>query len=274
MNAKTMGKRILGAVVLTAVALVVGVQAAYAADSTQTTSMYRLYNPNSGEHFYTAATAERNHLVSVGWHYEGVGWTAPAKSNVAVYRLYNPNAGDHHYTTSAAERDMLKRLGWRYEGVGWYSSETKAVPLYRQYNPNARTGTHNYTVNKAENDMLVRIGWRAEGISWYGVKSSPRPTYNCEYFSLELPENWQGRWTCKKYVDEYRSSMDASNYGYAFMLDGTTKFTVLAKQFNLAGKPYLIGYAKTGESIELHNRSLSTQELEYIKQHLVLYQRA
>lgn len=32
--------------------------------------MYRLYNPNSGEHFYTADSNERDHLTGVGWVYE------------------------------------------------------------------------------------------------------------------------------------------------------------------------------------------------------------
>ncbi|MDO4621396.1 MAG: C1 family peptidase [Eubacteriales bacterium] len=132
--------------------------------------MYRLYNPNSGEHFYTAAAAERNHLTSVGWKYEGIGWTAPSKSTIPVYRLYNPHAGDHHYTRSAGEKNNLVSLGWKYEGIGWYSDPKKRVPLYRQYNPNAVTGTHNYTTSKAENNYLVRIGWKAEGIGWYGMK--------------------------------------------------------------------------------------------------------
>ena len=84
--------------------------------------MYRLYNPNSGEHFYTASNYEARSLVSAGWRYEGVGWMAPARSSTPVYRLYNPNAGDHHYTTSAYERDHLKSVGWRDEGIGWYGS--------------------------------------------------------------------------------------------------------------------------------------------------------
>ena len=135
-----------------------------------TVAMFRLYNPNSGEHFYTGNVAERDHLAAVGWKREGVGWTAPAKSGAPVYRLYNPNAGDHHYTTSKAERDMLVKAGWRSEGVGWYSAENQGrAPLYREYNPNARAGAHNYTLNRAENDMLVRVGWRYEGVAWYAV---------------------------------------------------------------------------------------------------------
>ena len=49
-----------------------------------TQSMYRLYNPNSGEHFYTADASERNDLVRVGWVYESVGWTAPKSSKTPV----------------------------------------------------------------------------------------------------------------------------------------------------------------------------------------------
>lgn len=130
-------------------------------------AMHRLYNPNSGEHFYTANTRERDNLVSLGWQAEGVAWNAP-KTGDPVYRMYNPNAGDHHYTTSKTERDFLIRAGWNYEGVGWYSHISKQRPLYRLYNPNAITGAHHYTTNAGERDMLVGQGWMAEGIAWYG----------------------------------------------------------------------------------------------------------
>ena len=134
--------------------------------------MHRLYNPNSGEHFYTASATERDGLVKVGWRHEGTGWTAPTKGS-QVYRLYNPNAGDHHYTLSAAERDWLAGLGWRYEGVGWLSGGTQKV--LRQYNPNAVAGAHNFTTSQAENDGLVKVGWRAEGIGWYALADTTVP---------------------------------------------------------------------------------------------------
>ncbi|MBQ9059222.1 MAG: S8 family serine peptidase [Atopobiaceae bacterium] len=135
----------------------------------ETVAMYRLYNPNSGEHFYTASSYERDVLKKAGWRYEGIGWYAPVSSKTPVYRLYNPNAGDHHYTTSAAEKKMLVGVGWRDEGIGWYSAEgVGRAPLWRQYNPNAKTGTHNYTLSAGERDYLVKVGWRDEGIGWYG----------------------------------------------------------------------------------------------------------
>ncbi|PJM74831.1 Ig-like domain-containing protein [Bifidobacterium simiarum] len=137
-----------------------------AAAATSGTAMYRMYNRNSGEHFYTSRAAERDYLVKVGWRYEGVGWYAPTTGD-PVYRLYNSHAGDHHYTKSAAERNYLVKVGWRYEGIGWRSGGSIAV--YRQYNRHARRGSHNYTTSKAENDMLVRVGWRAEGIGWYAA---------------------------------------------------------------------------------------------------------
>lgn len=155
-------------------------------------AMYRLYNPNSGEHFYTANLTEKNHLAGIGWRYEGIGWYAPDEDNgIPVYRLYNKNGGEHHYTVSLYERRTLLKLGWRNEGIGWYSYETynqgndasrpskakripkiNAVPLYRQYNPNAFSNNHNYTSSIRENNYLVSLGWRAEGIGWYGVNAN------------------------------------------------------------------------------------------------------
>lgn len=132
-------------------------------------TMYRLYNPNSGEHFYTSSSSERDFDVRAGWIYEGVGWYAPSTSSTPVYRLYNPYAGDHHYTTDASERDMLRRAGWLYEGVGWYSDDARAVAVWREYNPNAVAGAHNFTPSREEHAWLGTMGWTLEGIAWYGV---------------------------------------------------------------------------------------------------------
>ena len=146
-------------------------------ESTQV--MYRLYNPNSGEHFYTASTAERDATIAAGWNDEGIGWTAPSESDTPVYRLYSGT--DHHYTTSIVERDHLIDVGWTLEGdnaegIAWYSDDQKRVPLYRQFNPNVdptapfnNSGSHNYTTSLEEHEQLISIGWRGEDIGWYGV---------------------------------------------------------------------------------------------------------
>ena len=138
----------------------------------ETQSMFRLYNQNSGEHFYTANAGEKNHLVNIGWIYEGIGWNAPKTSDYPVYRLYNGNGGEHHYTMNKAEKDMLVRAGWKYEGIGWYSADPKdsnSIPLLREYNPNALANNHNYTTSKPEHNWLISLGWKDEGKAWYAL---------------------------------------------------------------------------------------------------------
>ena len=134
-------------------------------------SMYCMYNPNSGEHFYTEDSNEKDHLVSVGWNYEGIGWVAPSSGD-KVYRLYNPNGGEHHYTLDSGEKDMLVNAGWNDEGVGWYSDTSKTVPVYRQYNPNAFSCNHNYSTDGSEKAYLISIGWHDENVGWYALQSA------------------------------------------------------------------------------------------------------
>ena len=132
-------------------------------------SMHRLYNSNSGEHFYTYSQDEYENLVGLGWTDEGTGWKAPEISNTPVYRMYNPNAGEHHYTSDISERDYLVSIGWNYEGIGWYSDDNQTTPLYRDYNPNAWANNHNYTTDAGEHEYLISQGWNAEGYGWYGL---------------------------------------------------------------------------------------------------------
>ena len=133
--------------------------------------MLRLYNPNTGEHFYTGNEKEKDFLVTAGWTFEGGGFYALTKSDKPVYRLYNPIAGDHHYTGSAKERDYLITGGWKYEGIAWYASNAQdGVKMYRLYNPNAETGTHHFTTSEKEKENLEKLGWKYEGIAFYACK--------------------------------------------------------------------------------------------------------
>jgi|LAHS01.1.fsa_nt_gb hypothetical protein len=133
-------------------------------------SMLRMYNPNSGEHFYTSSPLEKTLDEEAGWNYEGVGWVAP-KTGTPVMRMYNPVAGEHHYTTSKDEADNLVAAGWNLESdCAWYSAPAETgLPVYREYNPNAYSCNHNYTPNQEENDNLINAGWQFEGIAWYAL---------------------------------------------------------------------------------------------------------
>ena len=145
------------------------------AQSTGERAMYRLYNPYTGEHFYTGQVRELDSLRNLGWVDEGEGWVAPVSSDTPVYRLYNPYVpgGDHHYTMDEGEYKALQELGWIGEGIGWYSDDAQTIKVLRQYNPNAVTGTHNYTADTNEARVLVDSnGWKDESIAWYGVAVS------------------------------------------------------------------------------------------------------
>lgn len=150
-------------------------------------NVYRMYNPHSGEHFYTASLDEATHLFGVGWQWEAAAFKAASRSGNAVYRLYNPNAGNHFYTLSKAESDHLVKVGWRYESIAWYSVGTTA--LYRLYNPNSPIGEHLYTASADERDNVIREGWNYEGTAWNVVPGafgiSGRWVVSPAYGSLE-----------------------------------------------------------------------------------------
>lgn len=136
--------------------------------------VFRLYDPNSGHHFFTLRIAERDHLVRVGWRYEGIAWKE-VPSGDPVYRVYNPNSGEHFFTMSASEKNSIVKAGWVYEGVGFKAKSKKVgtatVPVYRLFNPNARNGSsHHYTTSSGEKTNLQRAGWRYEIISFWTVK--------------------------------------------------------------------------------------------------------
>lgn len=136
--------------------------------------VYRLYNHNTGEHFYTENTYERDSLKRVGWNDEGLGWQA-ATSGTPVYRVYNPNAsgGDHYYTMSKYEAQSLVNKGWRWDNNGkaaFYSGGS--VNLYVAYNPNANSGSHNYTTNTYEQNNLLGKGWKYGKVAWKTMGAS------------------------------------------------------------------------------------------------------
>lgn len=139
----------------------------FARSAVRTIPMYRMYNPNSGEHFYTQDTGERDNLRRIGWNYEGIGWQAPTSGD-PVYRLYNRYNGEHFYTLNAKERDNITKQGWTYEGIGWYSYKgANGIPVSRLYNK--RVNWHHYTLDEHEKNVISKQGWNYEGVGWYAV---------------------------------------------------------------------------------------------------------
>lgn len=139
--------------------------------------MFRMYDPNSGEHFYTGSVEEREMLVAAGWNYEGVGFTFSRTTGLPVYRLYDPISGEHLYTMEAPVKtgqqyegkDLYECEGriWLYEGIAFNSAYDTEVPQYRLRNPNATRGAYHFTSSAEERDNLIAAGWISEGICFY-----------------------------------------------------------------------------------------------------------
>lgn len=156
-------------------------QATTKANTTPTISIYRVYNPNSGEHLHTKNSYEKDYLVRLGWRYEGVSMVVTTTGN-QLYRIYNPNSGEHHFTLNMNEINMLKRAGWRYEGVAWLTPKS-GIAMYRVFNPNSRgAGSHHYTMNVNERNDLLKAGWRNEGVSWYTLGTKSRQEIMLDWF--------------------------------------------------------------------------------------------
>ena len=174
MKKSMLGKIVVGLVVTLGFT---GVALASTTD-VEASTLYRAYNPNTGEHLYTQNGNEIPFVVRAGWRNEGTAWEAPSQG-APVYRMFNPNnGGDHHYTLNMNEVNMLKGKGWRYEGESWKSGGS--TPVYRLYNPNAKSGTHHFTTLVSERDHLRKVGWRYEGVAFYSGKDQaptpPKPT--------------------------------------------------------------------------------------------------
>lgn len=85
--------------------------------------MYRLYNPYSGDHFYTGDRKEYDHLGSIGWNKEGVSfYSADSSTGKPIYRLFNRwlTQGTHLVTTDKGEYDHLGSIGWNQECIAFY----------------------------------------------------------------------------------------------------------------------------------------------------------
>lgn len=232
MEIKTVVRKLVAALAITALGIC-STLSANAENETESdrenTIIYRLYNPNGGEHFYTADSGGKDYLITVGWNYEGIAWIAPGrfipetnewenvKGLTPVYRVYNPNSGEHFYLQDERGRDWLVSLGWRDEGIGWYTEEDETTcnaVVYRLYNPNATddvggAGAHFYTMSESDRDYLDEIGWNYEGISWMSAHSIAETSLDKEATCDE--DGYEGRVLCVNCGKEFKGKVIPAN---------------------------------------------------------------
>lgn len=147
-----------------------------------TSLFFRLFNPRTGDHFYTSNAAERSAALSSGYKDEGVLGailTSSTASSTALFRLFNSRTGDHFYTTSATERATAISSGYVSEDTAGFIFPTliaqtpSLLPMFRLFNPH--TGDHFYTTSITERIRATqRSGYTFEGITGY----IPDPLFN------------------------------------------------------------------------------------------------
>ena len=131
--------------------------------------LYRSWNPQTGDHFYTVNASESQRAAGLGYQAEGTeGCLATRPVLVPLYRMFNVQVHDHFYTTSAEEKGRARGLGYVEEGIEGYCSASRlpgTEPLYRLFN--AQAHDHFYTTSAAERDRARGLGYVEEEIACY-----------------------------------------------------------------------------------------------------------
>lgn len=97
-------------------------------------TVYRLYNPWTGEHLYTTSSEEYNKLKTTGWNGEGIAF-------------YSVNVKKDN-TAQVAENDVIN---------------TTPQGVYRAFNKNVTVGTHNFA-GYEENATMLANGWLPDNV--------------------------------------------------------------------------------------------------------------
>jgi hypothetical protein len=170
-----------------------GVFAPQAGQPVGSIAFFRLFNPDTGDHFYTIDVNERDRAISqYGYRSEATAcfiFSVASPQLIPLYRLWNGEAHDHFYTTDVNERDRARVVsGYADEGTAGFVFPTgvpSGVPtaLYRIYKPDKSfwdevgdffSGIANSiwdalsTAGGAIVDALdaLGLGWVLDGFSW------------------------------------------------------------------------------------------------------------
>jgi predicted Zn-dependent protease len=105
----------------------IGFNAANPSNDPGAAPVYRFYDAQTGDHFYTISQSEFDHANTLpAMHLEGVAFYEDASArpgDAAVYRFYDTGSGQHLYTAGVAEMNSLAASdpAMKLEGVAFYS---------------------------------------------------------------------------------------------------------------------------------------------------------
>jgi lysyl endopeptidase len=106
--------------------------------------IYRFFNVDTGTHFLSGNTLERDSVINNidAFNYEGLTFRAADASDPTaeiVFRFFNTQTSTHFFTQSNAERDSIfdNLLHFNFEGEayqGYTEQVDGSIPLYRFFN--------------------------------------------------------------------------------------------------------------------------------------------
>ena len=126
-------------------------------------NVYRFYDPDNGDHFYTSSETEKNNIIAnnPAYHFEDIAFKVDTSSNNSspLYRFYKLSNGAHVYTISDADKAtyLSEPNLYSYEGVAFNvsTSSSSTQPVYRLQNN--VTGNYVDTASLDEkNNILVK----------------------------------------------------------------------------------------------------------------------
>ena len=191
---------------------------------------YRLYNPYSFQHHWTADTNEYNSLPGVGWVQEGIdGYILPrqAEGALPLYRLYlNAAGGLHLWTIDNNEVQYLTTTsGWTYEGLAGY-----VIPLGLQLGP--------------ANASTLHYGALGEPYSYY-LPRNPAGAYGTGFLQQgpdgQTPTELTVEWAISKIPDDfsyYKSDAASTRGGQSFPCGGVNGGNGGSYYWSIAGSFY------------------------------------
>lgn len=153
----------------------------------------RLFNPDTGDHFYTTSASEaQNAVTSAGYRSEGFAcWVFPSPTSGAIplFRLWN-GENDHFYTVSQNNKDSaIREADYRDEGIACYvlgGPVAPAVPFYRMYKPGGGFWDDVGDFFSGIGDALVGAASAVGGAIVDTIESIVGPLLNFLSMALEL----------------------------------------------------------------------------------------
>ncbi|HEV8502197.1 MAG TPA: DUF1800 family protein [Casimicrobiaceae bacterium] len=205
--------------------------------------VYRFFNDQTGTHFYTTSTFERDIVLS-RWPqflYEGpvfYAYLAQSPDTKPVFRFFDTATGTHFYTQSETERDqyIATQPTFLFEGAVYYAPFAPGVghaALYRFYN--TRTHARFYTDSTDERDIVLRTWpwFQLEGIAFY-VFTTQTPPGSTDDSALKITLSVQSAGAGT--VSLVATATDTGGFvtRVDFTMDGAPLATLMSEPFALS----------------------------------------